>query len=253
LAVTPLGVGCGGDDDGSKRAVEWAAERAIGPKSIRLVAKVGVCLEPVQLEQPIVEYEGHRVYIEFRHTPEDDKGLCLGKLLLLHKTVTFKQDTDELVLFDASTDPPEQRWPRKPTRALERPLQSSPTGDLWSRNFIATSVSGRPGKLDPPVQQPPQIRLSFSGKRHHGVGWKARCNGFGGKVRFDEAKLKVEQVLSRTVGCGEEREREDEWLLQFMNSKPEWQLEGTRLTLVSENAEIEFTAEDADPDSFRRP
>jgi hypothetical protein len=29
------------------------------------------------------------------------------------KKVTFERDLDELVLFDASTDPPERRWPRK--------------------------------------------------------------------------------------------------------------------------------------------
>jgi len=111
--ATLAGVGCGGGDNGSERAVEWAAERAIGAKSIRLVATVGVCFAPVQLEQPIIEYEDDRVYIELRHTPEDDKGICLLSLLTLHKTVTFERDLDELVLFDASTDPPEKRWPRK--------------------------------------------------------------------------------------------------------------------------------------------
>jgi len=33
--------------------------------------------------------------------------------LTLRKTVTFERNLDELVLFDASADPPEQRWPRK--------------------------------------------------------------------------------------------------------------------------------------------
>lgn len=110
-----LGVGCGGsDDDGSERAVEWAAERAVGPKSIRLVATVEVCFEPVQLEQPIIKYSGHRVYLELRHTPEEGEyDGCLLSLLTLNRTVTFNRDLDELVLYDSSTDPPEKRWPRE--------------------------------------------------------------------------------------------------------------------------------------------
>jgi hypothetical protein len=110
-----LGVGCGGsDDDGSERAVEWAAERAVGPKSIRLAATVEVCFSPVRLEPPIVEYSGHRVYLELRHTPEESEGEhdgCLLSLTILHRTVTFNRDLDELVLYDSSTDPPERRWP----------------------------------------------------------------------------------------------------------------------------------------------
>lgn len=116
LAASLLGAGCGGADDGSDRSVEWAAERAIGPKSIRLAATVRVCFKPVELEQPIIEYTDHRVYLELRHTPEEGEGEyggCPLSLLTLHKMVTFERNLDELVLFDASTDPPEKRWPRK--------------------------------------------------------------------------------------------------------------------------------------------
>lgn len=113
LGSTLFGVGCGGGDDGSERAVEWVAERAVGPKSIRLAGTITVCWDVVQLEQPLIEYKGNRVYIELRHTPEDDHGSCPLSLFVAHKTVTLKRDLDELVLFDASTDPPEKRWPRK--------------------------------------------------------------------------------------------------------------------------------------------
>lgn len=112
VGMALFGVGCGSDDDGSERAVEWAAERAVGPKSIRLVATVEVCFEPVQLEPPIIEHSSHRVYLELRHTPEEGEyDGCLLSLSTLHRTVTFNRDLDELVLYDASTDPPEKRWP----------------------------------------------------------------------------------------------------------------------------------------------
>jgi hypothetical protein len=109
--------GCGGSGDGSERAVEWYVERAVSPKSVRLVAHVEICLKPVRLERPIIEYSDDRVYLELRHAPEELEGKRNGCLLLLwplRRTVAFKRDLDELVLFDASTDPPEQRWPRQP-------------------------------------------------------------------------------------------------------------------------------------------
>ena len=113
-----LGVGCvGGDDSGSKRAVGWGVERQLGPRSLRLAGTVEVCYAPVQLEQPIIEYEDDHVYIELRHTPEEGEGehggCLLGGILTLHKTITLERDLDELVLFDSSTDPPARRWPPK--------------------------------------------------------------------------------------------------------------------------------------------
>lgn len=116
LSVPLFAAGCGGGDDGSERAVEWTAERAVGPRSLRLAAVVEVCLEPVRLERPIIEYAGDRVYLELRHTPEESEGEqdgCFLSLAVLHTTVTLERDLDELVLFDASTDPPTQRWPRR--------------------------------------------------------------------------------------------------------------------------------------------
>lgn len=106
--------GCGGDD-GSKRAVEWTVERVTGPKTVRLVAVVEVCWYPVRLEEPIVDYWGDRAYLELRHTPEKNEGEhggCLLSLSILHRTVTFERNLDELTIFDSSTDPPERRWPR---------------------------------------------------------------------------------------------------------------------------------------------
>jgi hypothetical protein len=117
VVMASLGAGCGSSGaDGSQRAVEWAIDRVISPKSIRLTATAEVCWKPVQLEQPIIEYEEDRVYIELRHTPEEKEGEwsgCLLSLSTLDRAVIFERDLDQLILFDASTDPPEQRWPTK--------------------------------------------------------------------------------------------------------------------------------------------
>lgn len=110
--ATLLGVGCGSGDDGSERAVEWAIDPPAGPNWVRILAPIEICSPEMPLvEEPIIEYEDNRVYIELRHTPEYGKGICFLNLPLAHKKITFERDLDQLVLFDASTDPPEQRWP----------------------------------------------------------------------------------------------------------------------------------------------
>lgn len=118
LAAALLGVGCGsGGDDGSERAVDWKVERRLGPKEVRLSAVLDEACSPAPplLEPPIIEYMGKRVEIELRRTPElyEDRKGCFLNLIVAHKKITLKRDLDELVLFDSSTDPPEQRWPRK--------------------------------------------------------------------------------------------------------------------------------------------
>lgn len=116
--VSLLGAGCGiGGDDGSERAVKWEIDRPVGPDWVRLSAVIEVCnFDPPLLEEPIIEYTDNRVYIELRRTPEElEEGQngCFLELLVGFKKITFERDVDELVLFDASTDPPEQRWPRQ--------------------------------------------------------------------------------------------------------------------------------------------
>src|SRR5262245_53100049 len=122
LSTTLLGVGCGGGDDGSERAGEGTLERGSGPQTGRLVAPRDMCRGPVRRGEPSIEYEDDRAYVELRHTPEKnegDNGGCLLNLWVLHKTVAFEQDLDELTLFDSSTDPPDQRWPRERPRPGE--------------------------------------------------------------------------------------------------------------------------------------
>ena len=114
LGATLLGTGCGGsDDNGSERAVEWGLAPPVGPNWIRISAVIEeACIynQPL-LEAPIIEYDGDRVYIELRHTPEDDVSGCALNLPQVFRKITFERDLDELVIFDSSTDPPEQRWP----------------------------------------------------------------------------------------------------------------------------------------------
>ncbi len=106
------------DEDASVWPVEWKVERQIDAKSARLSAPIEYCIrKPPRFEDPIVEYEGDRAYIEMRLVPEPEPegpSGCFLNLTVLHPTITLERNLDELTLFDSSTDPPEQRWPRKP-------------------------------------------------------------------------------------------------------------------------------------------
>jgi hypothetical protein len=113
-----LGVGCGSNgDDGSERAVEWSVDPPVDPSSnrVRLAATVEVCSVYVPLlEEPIIEYTDNRAYIELCQTPEkkeEGRNGCVPELLGAHKTITLERNLGELVLYDASTDPPKRRWP----------------------------------------------------------------------------------------------------------------------------------------------
>jgi hypothetical protein len=97
--------------------VEWGLAPPVGPNWVRISAVIEGCNPSLPLlEEPIIEYEGNRVYIELRHTPEELKegqNSCLLNLPIAFKKITFERSLDELILFDSSTDPPEQRWPTK--------------------------------------------------------------------------------------------------------------------------------------------
>jgi len=105
-----------GSDDEPVWPVEWKVERQLGPKSARLSAPIEYCIrEEPRFEEPIVEYEGDRAYIEMRLVPEkepDGPSGCFLNLPILHPTITLERNLDELTLFDSSTDPPQRRWPR---------------------------------------------------------------------------------------------------------------------------------------------
>jgi len=116
-AAIAIGGWLGGDDDGPARPVEWYVERQLGPKEARLLAPIEYCItEEARFEEPIVDYEGDRAYVELRLAPEEedeDPSGCFLDLPIFHTKLTLERNLDELALYDASTDPPEQRWPRK--------------------------------------------------------------------------------------------------------------------------------------------
>jgi len=129
-------------------------------------------------------------------------------------------------------------WPREGSREASAKLAVG-ARSLGAR-VIVVSVRSLPRKPEPPVSSPPSIRLGFGNEKEHGVGWTARCNSFGGNARITATKIEVDQVASTTVGCSGEREEEDDWLFRFMDSDPEWRMDGTELTLIANGTKIEL-------------
>jgi hypothetical protein len=109
-----IGGWLGSDENGPVRPVEWYVERQLGPKEARLLAPIEYCVtEETRFEEPIVDYEGDRAYVELRLAPEDeDPSGCFLNLPIFHTKLILERNLDELTLFDSSTDPPERRWPR---------------------------------------------------------------------------------------------------------------------------------------------
>lgn len=118
---------------------------------------------------------------------------------------------------------------------------SSPSArDIWGRNFLVTSIASNRGEQDLPVVEPYRARLWFGSERGHSMSWQARCNSIAADVRFTARRMEAETTVSSLIGCPAGPGREDAWLSRFMESNPEWRLEGESLRLASGLATMEL-------------
>ena len=111
-----LSCGCGSGSSQSAEAVEWKVARQLTSRKVKLVASVKYCggERYPALKPSSIRYNNNKVLIKMVLSPQpeaDSEGGCLLQLLGITKTITLKRNLENLVLFDASTDPPERRWP----------------------------------------------------------------------------------------------------------------------------------------------
>jgi heat shock protein HslJ len=108
----------------------------------------------------------------------------------------------------------------------------------WGRAFIATAAT-QGGKPRPFVAGA-RVTLRFDeGGR---VGLSAGCNSMGGTGRLDEeGRLIVEGLAMTDIACDPPRHQQDEWLAEFLSSRPAWRLEGNTSTLTSGDTELRLT------------
>jgi heat shock protein HslJ len=103
---------------------------------------------------------------------------------------------------------------------------SAASFSLADREFLSTAVldGGAPFALAPGTR----IRLGFAVTD---LAVSAGCNHIGGTYRIDGGRLMFEGVAMTEMGCDQQRDTQDQWLVTFLTSKPAVQLLGTDLTL----------------------
>jgi heat shock protein HslJ len=95
-----------------------------------------------------------------------------------------------------------------------------------------------------------RIRLSFNdGELRADAG----CNALFGHARLAGGRLVVDSIGGTEMGCRAELVQQDEWLSDFLTSKPSWQLDGDELTLTSGDLHLRLLERSvAEPDRSLR-
>jgi heat shock protein HslJ len=110
-------------------------------------------------------------------------------------------------------------------------------GDPWGRTFQPK-----------PLVEGTRITLRFDRERRH-LGASAGCNSMGGPASFEGGKLVVDDLATTEMGCDPPRHAQDEWVADFLTSRPTWALDGPVLTLETGTARMVLEdRETADPD-----
>jgi heat shock protein HslJ len=99
---------------------------------------------------------------------------------------------------------------------------------LEGREFLSTSVT-EDGE-DRLLVADTRIRLNFDDGQ---IGASAGCNTMGGTYRLEGDVLVFEGGGMTEMGCDDPRHAQDDWLMEFLGSRPTVALSGTDLTLTS--------------------
>jgi len=108
-----------------------------------------------------------------------------------------------------------------------------PTG----RTFLSTSVIENAA----PKMLVTGTRISLSFDVGGGISANAGCNTMGGTGRLRSGKLEVTDVATTLMGCRDELNRQDTWLLDFLTGNPAMTMAGNALTLTGNAITIELT------------
>ncbi|MEZ5077646.1 MAG: META domain-containing protein [Solirubrobacterales bacterium] len=107
--------------------------------------------------------------------------------------------------------------------------------------FGVVSVAG-PGGEEIPVPEPQELRVSFEDDGG-GVGWTAGCNVNGARTEILPSRVEVQLDFGTEVACGSGM-RAENWFTDFIGEDPEWQMDGSSLTLITDRAVVELEATD---------
>jgi heat shock protein HslJ len=99
---------------------------------------------------------------------------------------------------------------------------------LHGRTFVSTEVLAP----DSDLFDGTTVRLAFDSTGQV-LSFRADCNHMGGKLELSGDELSVGTVESTSMGCDPPRQAQDDWLVEFMQSSPAWELTGGTLDLTS--------------------
>jgi heat shock protein HslJ len=75
----------------------------------------------------------------------------------------------------------------------------------------------------------------------------AGCNTISGAVDTADGALAVAELSTTEMGCAAPQHSQDEWLTGFLGGSPAWRVDGERLVLSGEGAELVFGREKTPP------
>lgn len=105
---------------------------------------------------------------------------------------------------------------------------SPAAASLADHEYLSVNVTD--GGAARPLVAGTRIRLNFSGAN---LGASAGCNSIGGTYRIEGGRLVFEGGSMTEMGCDPERDKQDQWLITLLGSKPTVRLVGNELTLES--------------------
>lgn len=121
---------------------------------------------------------------------------------------------------------------------------TEPAEPLWGNDFLLTEalVGGEPKALLAGTEV--SLRFTDDGRLVAHAG----CNTMSGPVSLDGGTLSADGLATTEMGCDPPRHAQDEWLAEFLASKPSWELTDARLTLRGGDTELVLTERSvADP------
>ncbi len=116
--------------------------------------------------------------------------------------------------------------------------------DLDGRTFLSTSITDNGAER--PLVDGTQVRLVFTDGQ---LSASAGCNTIGGTYTIDGDTLVFTGGGMTEMGCDADRHAQDDWLSEFLGSRPDIVLDGNELTLSSGGVTMTLLdREVADPD-----
>ncbi|WP_241385857.1 META domain-containing protein [Rhodococcus sp. CH91] len=118
---------------------------------------------------------------------------------------------------------------------------SAAPGDLRGRTFVSTDVTGTPI----PGGGPLVVEFPEDGR----IAATAGCNRFSGAADLADGTVKTENLASTMMACSPDRDGSDAWLSSLFGAGPRWSLDGTTLTLTTDDTTVALEDEKVvDPD-----